>query len=51
MKETKIYSVDEFDNIDGFCSRMCNSCAAMPDGYCPSDCDVLEKARQMPFEK
>lgn len=50
MKEINMY-VDEFDNIDEFCSLCCEECTAMPDGYCPSDCDFLEKARKIPFEK
>ena len=51
MKETKVYSVDKFENTNKFCSYCCEECTAMSDGYCPSDCDVLEKARKMPFEK
>ena len=51
MKETKVYNAEEFSNIDGFCNHCCACCTAMPDGYCPSDCDILEKARKMPFEK
>ncbi len=50
MKETKVY-VDEFENIDQFCSYCCNCCASMPDGYCPCECELLDKARKMPLEK
>lgn len=50
MKETKVY-VDEFENIDQFCSMLCNCCTSLPDGYCPTECNILEKARKIPFEK
>lgn len=44
-------SEDKFENIDQFCSYCCEECTAMPDGYCPCECDFLEKARKIPFEK
>ena len=40
---------DKFENINKFCSFLCNHCDT--DGYCPTDCDLLEKARKMPFDK
>lgn len=40
---------DKFENIKQFCSFLCNHCDT--DGYCPTDCDLLEKAREIPFEK
>ncbi len=40
---------DKFENIEQFCAFVCNHCDA--DNYCPTECDLLEKARKMPFEK
>lgn len=40
---------DKFVNIKQFCSFICNHCDA--DGYCLTDCEYLEKARKIPFEK
>lgn len=40
---------EEMGDIDNFCRLACNACSA--DAYCPSDCDMLEKARRMDFEK
>lgn len=42
---------EKFKTIDQFCNYCCNCCTSDPDGYCPSDCDLLEKARKVPFEK
>ena len=41
---------EKFETIDNFCSYVCN-CACSNDWYCPKECDMLEKARKMPFEK
>ena len=41
---------EKFETIDNFCSYVCN-CACSNDWYCPKECDLLEKARKMPFEK
>jgi hypothetical protein len=41
---------DEVGTIDNFCYGMCVHCTAN-DWFCPSYCDILEKARRMPFEK
>ena len=41
---------EKFETIDNFCSYVCN-CACNNDWYCPKECDLLEKARKMPFEK
>lgn len=38
-------------NYDDFAIECCNQCTAIPDGYCPTECDVLAKGRNMPFEK
>lgn len=40
----------EIPDIDAFCRRACDTCNAN-DWYCPAECDTLEKARRMPFEK
>ena len=40
---------DKFDNINQFCSYSCNNCNQ--DWYCPGECELLLKARKMPFEK
>lgn len=34
-----------------FCTECCNNCTAVPDGYCPSYCLILEKGALIPFEK
>ena len=39
---------EKFETIDNFCSYVCN-CACSNDWYCPKECDLLEKARKMPF--
>ena len=41
---------EKFETIDNFCSYVCN-CACSNDWYCPKECDLLEKARKMQFEK
>lgn len=46
-----MFKNEEFDTIDRFCSFCCSRCTADPDGYCPSDCEMLEKARKIPFDK
>jgi hypothetical protein len=40
---------EEFENIDDFCCHCCNNCSQTD--YCPKECDLLEKARKIPFEK
>lgn len=40
-----------FGTIDDFCNRICSACTAVPDGYCPAECMVLEKARKIPIER
>ena len=40
---------EKFENINQFCSFLCNNCET--DGYCPSNCDFLEKVRKISFEK
>ena len=34
-----------------FCTECCNKCSAVPDGYCPSYCLILQKGALIPFEK
>lgn len=41
---------DELIDIENFCSYMCN-CWCDNDWYCPSECDVLKKARQLDFDR
>lgn len=41
----------DIPDIDTFCKKACNSCGGPEDWYCPTECDVLEKARKMPWEK
>lgn len=41
---------DEIRNIDDFCKCACNVCTAN-DWYCPTECDTLQKARQMDFDR
>ena len=38
----------ELCNIDCFCRQVCNQCTAN-DWYCPTYCEVLEKARKLDF--
>ena len=40
---------EEMGDIDNFCNLACVACSA--DAYCPSDCDMLAKARRMDYEK
>lgn len=40
----------EMSNIDYFLAVACEECTGN-DWYCPKHCDVLEKAKKMPFEK
>lgn len=40
---------NEFDNFKEFKLHVCVKCTAN-DAYCPSNCDLLEKARKMPLE-
>lgn len=37
-------------DIDTFCQLCCNYCESN-DWYCPSECDDLEKARQLDFNR
>ena len=39
---------DELTNFEGFCHIACNSCNS--EWYCPTYCDVLEKAKKMDFD-
>ena len=41
---------EELGSIDNFCTLVCNYCTAN-DWYCPTDCDVLEKARRLEFDR
>lgn len=41
---------EELGDIDAFCHQMCVSCTAN-DAFCPSDCDDLQKARQLDFDR
>lgn len=39
----------ELNNFEDFCHMACNSCKS--EWYCPSYCDVLEKASKMDFDR
>ena len=39
---------EEIPNIDSFCKQYCVHCSN--DWFCPSLCDMLEKAIEMDFE-
>lgn len=41
---------EEIPTIERFLSMACGICTSN-DWYCPSYCDVLEKAKRMPFQK
>lgn len=41
---------EELIDIDGFCKWCCDRCTGN-DWYCPSECEVLEKARRLDFER
>lgn len=45
IEEAKEYMPD----FDSFCKEACNNCGA--DWYCPTYCDVLEKAKRMDFNR
>lgn len=36
-------------NIDAFCRAGCVNCSS--EWYCPTYCDILEKARKIPFNR
>lgn len=40
-------SKEEIPDIDTFCCHACNCCNN--DYYCPSECDLLIKARKIPY--
>lgn len=40
---------NDLEDFKGFCRYACNSCNN--DWYCPSYCDVLEKASKMDFDR
>lgn len=40
---------EELGNVDSFCNNACIACNH--DYYCPSYCDMLEKARKMDYDK
>lgn len=40
----------ELGNIDNFCTSVCNYCTSN-DWYCPTECDALEKARRIDFDR
>ena len=39
---------EEIPNIDSFCKHACINCSN--DWFCPSFCDILEKAIKMDYE-
>ncbi|MBR2870156.1 MAG: hypothetical protein IKB98_02075 [Clostridia bacterium] len=40
----------ELIDIDNFCKKACDGCTAN-DWYCPSECEMLTKARKLDFER
>lgn len=43
-------ALEEIGDINSFCKICCNYCQAN-DWYCPSECDFLEKARMLDFDR
>lgn len=43
-------ALEELGDIDSFCRMCCNNCTSN-DWYCPSECDDLEKARLLDFDR
>ncbi len=41
---------ERFETIDRFCDFVCYSACSCED-FCPTECELLEKARKMPLEK
>ena len=41
---------DDIQDIDSFCKWVCD-CCQNNDWYCPSECDVLQKARKLNFDR
>lgn len=47
---TKDQALEDIGNIDQFCHQVCNACTSN-DWYCPTECDVLVKARGIGFNR
>ena len=43
-------AIEEIENIENLCKQLCNSCTSN-DWYCPDECKIIERAKQIPFEK
>jgi hypothetical protein len=43
-------ALEELVDIDNFCKHACDMCTAN-DWYCPSECEMLEKARKLDFDR
>lgn len=43
-------ALQEIPNIDSFCRYVCN-CGCGHEDYCPTECSLLEKARQLDFDR
>lgn len=41
----------EIPDIDTFCKMCCYCCTANDGYYCPSECETLEKARKLDFDR
>ncbi len=41
---------EDLGDIDSFCHQVCVCCTAN-DAFCPSECDDLQKARQLDFDR
>lgn len=43
-------ALEELVDIDYFCKHACDTCTAN-DWYCPSECEMLKKARKLDFDR
>lgn len=41
---------EEIPDIDSFCTHCCDRCTGN-EWYCPSECEVLQKARKLDFAR
>lgn len=41
---------EELCDIDTFCKTACDNCTSN-DWYCPSECEILKKARKIDFDR
>lgn len=41
---------EKFETIDNFCAYVCSG-ACKEEWFCPTECELLQKARKMPLKK